>query len=596
MAMLALALSASMLAIDSSSASSRGSGATVSFAGLVGEPPTYFFPMYPSAYWDTGYIPWASYMMWPPIYRWGKGADPVLNPTTSLALPPALTTNAAGDTVATITLKKRRWSDGQPVTTRDVEFWMNLLEANKSEFAPYVPGAFPDNVKSIRYLSTLKFQITFNKRYSSYWLTGNELTQITPIPQHAWDKTSSNGKVGNYDMTPSGAKAVYAYLQAQAQSKSTFAANPLWQVVDGAWKMKSYNVTNGQIGFVPNPNYPRTTDHPIGTFVEVPYTSDTAEFSALESGSLDVGYVPLSSLRAIPSLEARGYKIAYWTQSAFGGLIFQYAKNDPATPILNQLYVRQALTHLINMDTINKEIWAGKASYASEPVPNPNGHGQYLTPQAKTDPYPFSLTAAKRLLSSHGWKVNPNGTTVCTKAGTGANACGAGIAKDAKLSFNIIGTQSSEAEYRILQFIISSFASAGVHLNVKLVPSANLASDAAECIGKSTCPWDMELWMGEWPLGWTPYVETGGNTFSCGAASNYLSLCNAKNDELISQNHSATNFVQALKTWENYMSTEQFQIYLPIPPYRVVAYKSNIKGVTPLDPYLQIYPEYWSVG
>ncbi len=569
------------------------SSSSASFAGLVGEPPTYIFPMFTAAYWDTGYIPWASYLMWPPLYQWGNNGKPAYNPTNSLAAAPVFSTNAAGHTVATITLKDRKWSDGKPVTTRDVQFWMNLLDASKASFAPYVPGAFPDIVSSIRYNSSSKFTITFNKHYSSYWLLGNELDQITPIPQHAWDKTSSSGKVGNYDMTPAGAKSVYSFLQKQAQLKAQFASSPLWQVVDGPWQISSYEVSTGQISFRHSKTYPSLQSHAITQFTELPFASNTAEFDALETGQVDVGYVPFESLNAIPSLKAKGYKIANWVQAAFAGLILQYAKKDAAAPILDQLYVRQAFTHLLDMSTIVSKIWSGAATLQSGPIPNPNGKGQYVTPAERTEPYPYSVSSATSLLRDHGWKVVPGGTSTCTRPGTASNECGAGISRGAKLSFRLVGTQSSQTEYRLLQDVISSFQAAGIQTNVNLVPDANLASDAAACVGKSTCNWDMELWMGEWPLGWTPYVETGGNTFACGAASNYGNLCNSYNDSLIAANHTSADPASAIQKWENYMVHQQYQIFLPVPAYRVVAYKSNLAGVTPLDPYLQIYPQYW---
>ena len=46
----------------------------------------------------------------------------------------------------TITLKPARWSNGEPVSARDVIFWINLLKANRADWASYVPGGFPDNV------------------------------------------------------------------------------------------------------------------------------------------------------------------------------------------------------------------------------------------------------------------------------------------------------------------------------------------------------------------------------------------------------------------------------------------------------------------
>lgn len=578
-----------------SGCASNGGASTnsASFAGLVGEPPTYFFPMYQAAYWDTGYVPWASYLSWRPLYLWGQDGKPVFNASLSLAYPPRFSTGAKGNTVAQIRLKPIKWSTGRPVTTRDIRFWMDLLLANKTNWAPYVPGGFADIIKSIDYQSQTQFTITFKSHYNSLWLLGNELDQITPIPQFAWDKTSAAGTIGDYDLTTSGANAVYNFLQAQAKQPSTFATNKLWQVVDGPWFISSYDVTNSQISYKPNPQYPWPQKEKLRQFTELPFTSDTAELDALESGLVDVGYVPLTSLRAIPTLERKGYKIAEWTQDAFAGLIISYAKNDPATPILSQLYIRQAMAHLINIQQIIKGVWNGDASYASGPIPNPNGRGANVTPQENRDPYPYDVNAARALLASHGWHVVPNGVTTCQRPGTGPSDCGAGVKQGAKLSFTIIGTSSSTPEYDLLQDIVSSLTAAGVKLNVKLVPDANLPDEAGNCVGQKHCDWDLELWMGEWPLGWTPYVETGGNTFGCGASSNFSNMCVKENDELITQNHTSATPITALKTWENYMVKEQFQIFLPVPVYRVVAYKSNLDGVTPLDPYLQIFPENW---
>ena len=36
-----------------------------------------------------------------------------------------------------------------------------------------------------------------------------------PVLQHAWDKTSATGKVGNYDETTAGAKSVFDFLNSR---------------------------------------------------------------------------------------------------------------------------------------------------------------------------------------------------------------------------------------------------------------------------------------------------------------------------------------------------------------------------------------------
>ena len=82
--------------------------------------------------------------------------------------------------------------------------------------------------------------IDLTRSYNPQFYADNVLATIPLLPQHAWDKTSPTGKVGNYDETPSGAKAVWNFLQAQGRTWVTFATNPLWQVVDGPWKLAAF--------------------------------------------------------------------------------------------------------------------------------------------------------------------------------------------------------------------------------------------------------------------------------------------------------------------------------------------------------------------
>ena len=54
-----------------------------------------------------------------------------------------------GGKTVTIKLKKYDWSDGTPVTSTDVLFFMQMLKAEKSIWPVYVPGEFPDNVTAM---------------------------------------------------------------------------------------------------------------------------------------------------------------------------------------------------------------------------------------------------------------------------------------------------------------------------------------------------------------------------------------------------------------------------------------------------------------
>jgi peptide/nickel transport system substrate-binding protein len=60
------------------------------------------------------------------------------------------------------------------VSARDVGFWINLLKANKADWASYVPGGFPDNVTSWKALSPTTVQLGLNASYNPLWFTYNE--------------------------------------------------------------------------------------------------------------------------------------------------------------------------------------------------------------------------------------------------------------------------------------------------------------------------------------------------------------------------------------------------------------------------------------
>ena len=49
-------------------------------------------------------------------------------------------------------------------------------------------------------------------------------------------------------------KAVYTFLTAQSKQTATYASSKLWSVVDGPWKLSSFN-SDGHVTMVPNKAY-----------------------------------------------------------------------------------------------------------------------------------------------------------------------------------------------------------------------------------------------------------------------------------------------------------------------------------------------------
>src|SRR5208282_6561087 len=99
-----------------------------------GLPPNYIFPMDSLPYFSFNNILFLQFLLYRPLYFFGVGTDPVLNNTVSIANPPVY---SDGDTTVTVTLKHYVWSDGTPVTAADIQFWQNLVTANKANWAAY---------------------------------------------------------------------------------------------------------------------------------------------------------------------------------------------------------------------------------------------------------------------------------------------------------------------------------------------------------------------------------------------------------------------------------------------------------------------------
>src|SRR6202167_5056423 len=238
-----------LLAACSSSPSSSGAGqaraqgGTATVALTPGETFSYIFPLLDDENAIGSNIEYSEYLMWRPLY-WFGGPKSVGFKKKYTPPAPAPVTSPGGKTTATIQLKPYRWSDGKPVTSRDVQFWFNLLKAEKANWRGYVSGETPDNVSAFTVLSSTKFSLTFNGTFSSAWLY-NELGQLIPLPQQAWDKESASGPVGNYDLTTAGAQAVYKFLAAQNKDLSSYATNPLWQVIDGPFRLARYGASTG---------------------------------------------------------------------------------------------------------------------------------------------------------------------------------------------------------------------------------------------------------------------------------------------------------------------------------------------------------------
>ncbi|HUY97771.1 MAG TPA: ABC transporter substrate-binding protein, partial [Verrucomicrobiae bacterium] len=516
------------------------------------------------------------YLMWRPLYWFGQNGKVAYNPSLSIARAP---TYSNGGRTVTITLKHYLWSNGKPVTSRDVEFFLNLLRANKSEWEFYIPGEFPDNVTRMTFPNASTFTLTFRKTYNHYWLLYNQLSEIIPLPQQAWDKTGPTISLGNYDSTGSGAQKVFKYLLSQNSQLSTYATNPLWRVVDGPWKLSTFESVTGRTVLTRNPTYSGRAVGNVSRLVELPFTSEFAEYAALRAGEINYGYLPLTDIATKAQLRHQGYTLTSWLAWGIGyqGLNFT---SPTVGPILKQLYIRQALAHLVDQSGDIKHIMHGYGFPTYGPVPT-EPPSNFVTPFETTDPYPFSVHDATVLLAAHGWRRDAAGVDACVRPGTGPSDCGAGIHAGATLTLTDQYSSGATVLTQVMEALKSDASLAGIALNLTTAPVNTVYGTYEPCTKKTPvgCQWDIKnATEGSYWFTYSPdFYPSGELIFLSGLGGDYHS---ARAQALIAATQTAQG-LGPMYRYENYIAAQLPYLWMPVTPYQISAISSHLRGALP---------------
>jgi peptide/nickel transport system substrate-binding protein len=568
-------------------ASAASSSGIVTFALPPAVTPSYIFPIMSGAYFSNVNFFQFQEQMFRPLYWFGEGGKPSFNESLSLALPPVWSNS---NKTVTIKLKPYDWSDGKTITATDVLFFMNMLKAETKIWPLYVPGEFPDNVVSMSSPNATTVVFNLDKAYSTNWFLYNELSQITPMPQHAWDKESASGAVGAYDKTPAGAAKVYTYLAAQAGQVASYATNPLWQIVDGPFKLKTFETT-GYTVFVPNPKYSGAVKAKYQELILQPFTTDTAEFNALRAGTVTYGYVPPQDSSQIPLLKSQGYNSEPWI--GWGINYFSENFNNPTVgPIFRQLYFRQAFQEMVNQPVDIKKALYGYGYPTYGPVPIEPKNDLSTTTEA-SNPYPYSPKNSAKLLTSHGWDVVKNGTSTCAKPGTAANECGLNIKKGQKLVLTMQYASGFTYLSQEMQQLKTNLALDGIQLGLTTAPFDTILANYTNCKVGPTCSWEIQNWGQGWSYG-PDYYPTGESIFETGAGFNAGNFSNATNDANINATHTVSG-VAVLNKYEDYLAKQLPDVWQPDPDFQLSEISNNLKGVTQ-SPLLNFTPEFWTLS
>jgi len=512
----------------SSNSSTSTTGSTITYAEGAGANPNYIFPYMGGEYFSVDNTNQFQELMYRPLYWFGLGSSVAVVPSLSVAKMPVF---SDGNTKVTLVTKGWKFADGQTVDAESVMFFLNMYKADPTSYAGYNPGyGIPDQVKSaVGHGNTVV--LTMTSSVNPNYLLYNYLSEITPFP-NTWDVTAAHSPstcasgVYGAASTDKACKAVEKYLDKESSDTALF-TDALWQSGDdGPWRLTAMD-SLGDVTFQPNPHYSGPQKAQVKYVKEVAFTTSDAEENQLQAGTLDLGYLDPTVLTSdAPSPGkvgknwgpiAKDYTLVTGSPWSFNYAPFNFTSADTKSAAINQLYIRQALQESLDQVGIIKKVDKGYGVPTYSPIP-PNTPASISGPI--TNPYPFSLANAKKLLSDHGWKI-VGGVQTCENPGTGTNQCGPGVTKGYTLNFAIVWSSGSPSLDDTFNTEIADWASIGIKFSSS---EGTFNQVIADCTSAKQV-YELCSWGAGWiyapdyyPSGETLFTTKGG--FNPGGYSN----------------------------------------------------------------------------
>lgn len=513
----------------------------------------WFQPIRPVAY-NSLYDAWVSNMMYKGLYRVNSKGQ--VDYPSSIAS--AITWNKTG-TVYTVKMNpKWHWSNGTPVTAQDVIFEWNLIVAASSPNAP-APwpwvGAGPYSLvslaKSVKAVGKYEVVVTLNNPVNQLWFLINSLGSLQPLPAAAWNKYPKNV---NQELT---------YIAQNGNNPSFF------NVVDGAFKLSSV-VANGSWTMVPNTRYNGHKAN-ISRFVLAYQTSAQAEVNALQTGQVQIGYLPPNMYLSRHNFTLDHLVITYGQTIARGPLNYL---NPQVGSILKQQAVRAALQLGVDQQTIINALYYGngKIGITDAPYTSP-----FIDPALKkSQPYSFNTQKGIQILEKAGWhKVN----------GVMTNSKGQQLKFDVQFP---TGNPTTQAMAELLQ---QGWAQEGI-----IVTLSPTTFPAMLQFHQQPSKWQIQVGLGLSGLGY----PVGVGIYATGGGGNFYGYSSKQMDALVTATvapHATPKAAQtALNAYQVFVANQLPNLWMPAAAglnevsYKVLGYPQFVNTFSSM-----IYPQYLAV-
>jgi len=249
-----------------------------------------------------------------------------------------------------------KWHDGQPFTSADVKFTLELAlnpdsaSIDGSNLPPISSIDTPDAYTAVVHLGSPVVTLLAT------------LTLIPMLPKHVLSQYSAASLV----------KSTYWYT------------NP---VGTGPFKWDSY--TPGQFSTLTAFDGYWRGKPKIAKIVNAYYTDPASAVIALQKKTVQYDYLSLSD---VPTFQSGGFKIIKGSSQVANNIWWNFTDSR-----FQNLQVRQAFMYAIDRKTIISQLYEGGATMVNGPFDNP----KYVSKSEQT--YPYNPTKAKQLLSAANW-------------------------------------------------------------------------------------------------------------------------------------------------------------------------------------------------
>jgi peptide/nickel transport system substrate-binding protein len=357
----------------------------------------------------------------------------------------------------TFTLRKNaKWSDGVPLTAKDVAYTYNLIVKN------------PDETSNLTAYTNLIQEATALDDYTVQFVCSKPKPDMTrhwvPIlPEHIWSKIPVKDLSKKYqNSAPYVCSGPYTLVEWKKNSYEHLVANPTW------WGPK-----------------PKITD-----IYFTYYTNNDTMLQDIKAGTIDgaENLVPtqVKQLQSEPGITARAI-----ATDAFDELAFNcYTGPSKGHPVLRDVKFRQAMNYAVDLQKLVNIVMMGSTTPGTTIIPpnyyhNPDWHWE---PTADVK-YTYDPAKAEQLLDAAGYK----------------DTDGDGIReyKGEPIELGLITRDESTEEQQEGKFIAGWFKDVGIKVKLSVMDSSTLSDTILNYEGDTLTPdYDMFLWG--WYLDYDP--------------------------------------------------------------------------------------------